>query len=103
MADFNINQGDICSIIEPKIRESCNVNSVWKAVDMAIACTASDPTNRPTMNQVVSKLQECLYISWVKLRQRPSSWFYNVYCLDAQQRAWSYGKVVEFVVGYVWE
>ncbi|XP_038890005.1 probable leucine-rich repeat receptor-like protein kinase At2g28990 [Benincasa hispida] len=58
--DFNINQGDIYSIMDPKIKESCNVNSVWKAVDMAMACTASDPTNRPTMSQVVSELKECL-------------------------------------------
>ncbi|XP_022948905.1 probable LRR receptor-like serine/threonine-protein kinase At1g07560 isoform X2 [Cucurbita moschata] len=55
--DFNINQGDIHSIIDPRIKDGCNVNSVWKAVDMAMACTTTDPTNRPTMNQVVS---ECL-------------------------------------------
>lgn len=58
--DFNISQGDIYSIIDPKIKEGCNVNSVWKAVDMAMACTASDPTQRPTMSQVVNELKECL-------------------------------------------
>lgn len=58
--DYNINQGDIYSIIDPKIKEGCDVNSVWKAVDMAMACTASDPTSRPTMSQVVSEIKECL-------------------------------------------
>ncbi|KAG6606735.1 putative LRR receptor-like serine/threonine-protein kinase, partial [Cucurbita argyrosperma subsp. sororia] len=53
-------QGDIHSIIDPRIKDGCNVNSVWKAVDMAMSCTTTDPTNRPTMNQVVSELKECL-------------------------------------------
>ena len=65
--DFNINQGDIHSIIDPRIKDGCNVNSMWKAVDMAMACTTTDPANRPTMSQVVSELKECLNL---ELNQR---------------------------------
>lgn len=58
--DSNLNQGDIYSIADPKIKEDCNINSVWKAVDIGMSCTAYDSANRPTMSQVVSELKECL-------------------------------------------
>ncbi|KGN59852.1 probable LRR receptor-like serine/threonine-protein kinase At1g51810 [Cucumis sativus] len=58
--DSNINQGDIYSIIDPKIKGECNTNSVWKAVEVGMSCTAINPMNRPTMSQVVSELKECL-------------------------------------------
>ncbi|XP_022997845.1 LRR receptor-like serine/threonine-protein kinase IOS1 [Cucurbita maxima] len=58
--DSNINQGDIYSIIDPNIKDDCNTNSVWKAVDIGMSCTARNPINRLTMSQVVSELKECL-------------------------------------------
>ncbi|XP_022949482.1 LRR receptor-like serine/threonine-protein kinase IOS1 isoform X2 [Cucurbita moschata] len=65
--DSNINQGDIYSIIDPKIKDDCNTNSVWKAVDIGMSCTARNPINRPTMSQVVTELKECLNL---ELNQR---------------------------------
>ncbi|XP_022997843.1 LRR receptor-like serine/threonine-protein kinase IOS1 isoform X1 [Cucurbita maxima] len=65
--DSNINQGDIYSIIDPKIKDDCNTNSVWKAVDIGMSCTARNPINRPTMSHVVTELKECLNL---ELNQR---------------------------------
>ena len=65
--DSNINQGDIYSIIDPNIKDDCNTNSVWKAVDIGMSCTARNPINRLTMSQVISELKECLNL---ELNQR---------------------------------
>ena len=65
--DSNINQADIYSIIDSKIKDDCNTNSVWKAVDIGMSCTARNPINRPTMSQVVTELKECLNL---ELNQR---------------------------------
>ncbi|XP_023524888.1 probable LRR receptor-like serine/threonine-protein kinase At1g51810 [Cucurbita pepo subsp. pepo] len=65
--DSNITQGDIYSIIDFNIKEDCCTNSVWKAVDIGMSCTARNPINRPTMSQVVNELKECLSL---ELNQR---------------------------------
>ncbi|XP_038890017.1 LRR receptor-like serine/threonine-protein kinase IOS1 [Benincasa hispida] len=62
--DYNINQGDIYTIIDPKIKDECNTNSVWKAVDIGMSCTAINPISRPAMSQVVSELKECLNLEF---------------------------------------
>lgn len=46
--------------MDPKIKESCNVSSVWKVVDIAMSCIAYDSAKRPKMNHVVGELNECL-------------------------------------------
>lgn len=42
------------------MKEDLNVNSVWKAVDVAISCMSSKSIDRPNMSQVVVDLKECL-------------------------------------------
>ncbi|KAJ4823674.1 hypothetical protein Tsubulata_027673, partial [Turnera subulata] len=54
--------GDIKNIVDPKLHGMFNLNSVWKAVEIAVACTALTSTGRPTMNQVVTELSESLGI-----------------------------------------
>lgn len=39
-----------------------DVNSVWKAADIALKCTAQESTQRPTMTEVVAQLLECLQL-----------------------------------------
>ncbi|XP_038878219.1 putative leucine-rich repeat receptor-like protein kinase At2g19210 isoform X2 [Benincasa hispida] len=55
-----ISQGDIRSIIDPEMGEDFDVNSVWKAVDVAMSCVSSKSKDRPNMSQVVVDLKECL-------------------------------------------
>uniref|UniRef100_A0A9I9D4M7 non-specific serine/threonine protein kinase n=1 Tax=Cucumis melo TaxID=3656 RepID=A0A9I9D4M7_CUCME len=58
--DSMVSQGDISSIIDPKLKEDFEVNTIWKAVEIAMSCASPVPTNRPTMSQVVIDLNECL-------------------------------------------
>ncbi|PON54511.1 Mitogen-activated protein kinase kinase kinase [Parasponia andersonii] len=59
-AGFMLANGDVKSIVDPKLQGDFEINSVWKAVEIAMACVASTATRRPNMSQVVIELKECL-------------------------------------------
>ena len=53
--------GDIKSILDPRLEGfNININSVWKATEISMACVSKTSTNRPTMSQVATELKECL-------------------------------------------
>ena len=54
-----LSRGDIRSIIDPKMKDF-NINSAWKAVDVAMSCVSTKSKDRPSMSQVVVDLKECL-------------------------------------------
>lgn len=58
--DSMLSQGDINSIIDPKLKQDFDMNTIWKAVEIAMCCASHASTNRPTMSQVVIDLNECL-------------------------------------------
>ncbi|XP_060670423.1 probable LRR receptor-like serine/threonine-protein kinase At1g51860 [Ziziphus jujuba] len=53
-------KGDIKSIVDRRLDGNFDINSVWKSVEIAMACVPLSSTNRPTMSQVVMELRECL-------------------------------------------
>ncbi|KAA8540318.1 hypothetical protein F0562_024763 [Nyssa sinensis] len=55
-----ITKGDINKIVDPRLQGDFDVNSVWKAVELAMACVSHPSTRRPTMKSVVSDLNGCL-------------------------------------------
>ncbi|OMO66489.1 hypothetical protein COLO4_30543 [Corchorus olitorius] len=57
---FMLSNGDIKSIVDQKLRGDFDTNSVWKAVELAMACVSLASTKRPTMNYVATELAECL-------------------------------------------
>ncbi|KAM7473296.1 hypothetical protein LguiB_020539 [Lonicera macranthoides] len=61
-----VQKGDIKHIVDPRLREEFDVNSVWKAVELAMACVSRTSTKRPTMNYVVTELKECLAVEIAK-------------------------------------
>uniref|UniRef100_A0A0A0K789 Protein kinase domain-containing protein n=1 Tax=Cucumis sativus TaxID=3659 RepID=A0A0A0K789_CUCSA len=65
-----VSQGDIKNIVDPRIRGAYESNSVWKAAELALACVSVDSNQRPTMNQVVIELKDCLSM---ELSQRSES------------------------------
>ncbi|KAM7473218.1 hypothetical protein LguiB_020461 [Lonicera macranthoides] len=65
-SECNGSKGDIKHIVDPRLREEFDVNSVWKAVELARACVSRTSTKRPTMNYVVMELKECLAIETAK-------------------------------------
>ncbi|CAD6333146.1 unnamed protein product [Miscanthus lutarioriparius] len=57
-------RGNIEGVVDARIQGHGNydVNSVWKAPDIALKCTAQESTQRPTMTEVVAQLLECLQL-----------------------------------------
>ena len=52
--------GDIKSIVDPRLQGNFDVNSAWKTVELAINCVSPKSTHRPNMGQVVNELKQCL-------------------------------------------
>lgn len=62
-------KGDIYSIVDPRLERRFNVSSVWKAVELAMACVSKNPINRPSMSQVLVELKECLATELARTKQ----------------------------------
>lgn len=59
---FMLAKGDINNVVDPSLQGNFDINSVWKAVELAMACVSHTSAKRPTMTQVVMELNECLAI-----------------------------------------
>ncbi|KAI5336448.1 hypothetical protein L3X38_015715 [Prunus dulcis] len=59
----------VYSIVDPRLERSFNVSSVWKAVELAMACVSKHPINRPSMSQVLVELKECLATELARTKQ----------------------------------
>ncbi|CAH8362237.1 unnamed protein product [Eruca vesicaria subsp. sativa] len=55
-----VTKGDIKNIIDPRLKDDYHSDSVWKFVELAMACVDASSASRPTMSQVVIELIECL-------------------------------------------
>ncbi|XP_010545648.1 PREDICTED: probable LRR receptor-like serine/threonine-protein kinase At1g51860 [Tarenaya hassleriana] len=55
-----LTRGDINSIVDQKLQGDFDQNSIWKAVETAMACLNPSSARRPTMTQVVVELNGCL-------------------------------------------
>jgi serine/threonine protein kinase len=53
-------KGDIKSIVDTRLGGNFNINSAWKAVEIAMACVSPTSAKRPDMSQVVAELKESL-------------------------------------------
>ncbi|KAL5231450.1 hypothetical protein ABZP36_030226 [Zizania latifolia] len=53
-------RGDIEGVVDARMHGDHDINSVWKAVDIALKCTMQASVQRPAMTDVVALLQECL-------------------------------------------
>ncbi|XP_072994910.1 putative leucine-rich repeat receptor-like protein kinase At2g19210 [Typha latifolia] len=53
-------KGIIDDVIDKRLQEQYDVNSVWKVIDLALACTEKTSTERPSMSYVVAQLKESL-------------------------------------------
>ncbi|KAL5575501.1 hypothetical protein UlMin_017200 [Ulmus minor] len=55
-----LGNGDINSIVDPRLQGDFDTNSMWKAVEIAMACLSQSAARRPNMSIVVTELKECL-------------------------------------------
>ncbi|XP_045085680.1 probable LRR receptor-like serine/threonine-protein kinase At1g05700 isoform X1 [Aegilops tauschii subsp. strangulata] len=56
----SLDHGNIESIVDAKMGGDYDINSVWKAADLALHCKRDASRERPTMAEVVAQLKECL-------------------------------------------
>ncbi|XP_039800173.1 putative leucine-rich repeat receptor-like protein kinase At2g19210 [Panicum virgatum] len=81
-------RGNIEGVADPRMRGEHDVNSVWKAADVALKCTAQASAQRPTMTEVVAQLQECLELEEARAGAGGGSddlySGYNAYAADGQ-------------------
>ncbi|XP_027154979.1 probable LRR receptor-like serine/threonine-protein kinase At2g28960 [Coffea eugenioides] len=59
-ANFLLATGDIGSIVDPKLKGMYEINSAWKALEVAMACASPTSYRRPNMAHVLAELTECL-------------------------------------------
>ncbi|KAK9923505.1 hypothetical protein M0R45_031921 [Rubus argutus] len=55
-----IPNGDIDTIVDPRLEGNFNISLAWKVVEVAMACVSPEPIKRPTMSKVVGELNQCL-------------------------------------------
>ncbi|XVE51999.1 hypothetical protein DITRI_Ditri02bG0085100 [Diplodiscus trichospermus] len=55
-----LSNGDIENIVDSRLKGDFEINSVWKAIEVAMACLSPGSSRRPTMNYVVIELSKCL-------------------------------------------
>uniref|UniRef100_J3M919 Protein kinase domain-containing protein n=1 Tax=Oryza brachyantha TaxID=4533 RepID=J3M919_ORYBR len=53
-------RGNIEDVVDARMHGDHDINSVWKAIDIALKCTMQESARRPTMTDVVALLQECI-------------------------------------------
>ena len=51
-----VESGDVKNIVDPELEGDFEINSAWKAVEIAMACVSK----KLNMSQVVTELKECL-------------------------------------------
>ncbi|XP_057998355.1 probable LRR receptor-like serine/threonine-protein kinase At1g05700 isoform X2 [Hevea brasiliensis] len=57
-----IENGDIGRIVDPRLQGDFEINSAWKAVEIALSCVLNTAIRRPSMSDVLIEIKECLAI-----------------------------------------
>ncbi|KAL2936505.1 hypothetical protein RDABS01_034081 [Bienertia sinuspersici] len=57
-----LESGDIDSIVDERLQGNFNTGSAWKALEIAMVCVSASGIQRPSMNQVLADLNDCLAI-----------------------------------------
>lgn len=52
--------GELEGVVDPLLRGDFSPDSAWKFVEIAMSCVRDRGSNRPTMNQIVVELKQCL-------------------------------------------
>ena len=55
-----LGRGEIKGIVDSRLQGDYLLDSVWKAVELAMACASRASIKRPVMTQVVMALNHCL-------------------------------------------
>ena len=58
--DCMVAKQDIANIADPRLQGNFKINSLSRAIDIAMACVYQTSASRPTMTLVATGLKECL-------------------------------------------
>ncbi|CAL9246996.1 unnamed protein product [Arabidopsis halleri] len=50
----------IHEIMDPNLRKDYDINSAWRALELAMSCANPSSLNRPSISQVIHELKECI-------------------------------------------
>ena len=65
-----IAKGDINAIVDSRLKGEFDSNSVWKVVEIAMACVSPNPNRRPIISVVVTELKESLATELARTKDR---------------------------------
>ncbi|XWS72130.1 hypothetical protein CRYUN_Cryun02cG0013800 [Craigia yunnanensis] len=74
-----IERGDIGSIVDQRLHGEFDVNSVRKALEVAMACTTPSSFNRATMSFVLTELKQCLAMELSHNKERRQGFSEEIY------------------------
>ena len=60
--------GDIMAIVDSRFEGDFDINSAWKAVEIAMACVSLSPKERPIMSVIVFELKEILATELARIK-----------------------------------
>lgn len=55
-----LENGHIDNLVDPRMHDSYNADSIWKVIEVAMECTLPSSTKRVNMSDVVRRLKQCL-------------------------------------------
>ncbi|XP_030969815.1 LRR receptor-like serine/threonine-protein kinase IOS1 [Quercus lobata] len=64
-----LERGDVKNIVDPRLAGDLDINSVWKAIEVAMACVSPNSIQRPTMTYVVMELKQCLAMELARMHE----------------------------------
>ena len=73
LVNLKLANGDINNIVDPRLLGDFDINSAWKAVELAMACVSHTPSRRPTMHEVVMELNDCLVAERARQETNPNN------------------------------
>ncbi|KAK9281611.1 hypothetical protein L1049_004514 [Liquidambar formosana] len=62
-------KGDARTVVDPRLRRDYDINSVWKALEVALDCVSPTSIERPNMNDVVMNLKQCLATEMARVKE----------------------------------
>ncbi|XP_042465208.1 putative leucine-rich repeat receptor-like protein kinase At2g19210 [Zingiber officinale] len=63
-----LTRGNVEDVVDPRLHNEYDVNSVWKCIDTALGCLARAPQARPTMGNVVAQLKSSLELENLRIK-----------------------------------
>ncbi|KAM6583345.1 hypothetical protein CsatB_010347 [Cannabis sativa] len=68
--NYKLEEDDITSVVDQRLQDNFDVNSLRKVLEVAMACTACHSEDRATMSYVLAELKQCLGVDFSREQER---------------------------------